>query len=119
MASRFVLMTVMTVLAGCPGPSDEVVAQCVDQCLAAAGCPSGSDGCLDLCEDERSFSNHIGCSTQYEAMLNCLDTATDVCDQFGSCPEEVTVYFTCYGDYCFDHLDDEQCDSVGEGGGAS
>jgi hypothetical protein len=65
------------VLAGC-GPSDAVVQQCIDQCLDAAGCPNGTDGCPDICESERELSTRIDCNNEYEAMLDCIDTAPDV-----------------------------------------
>jgi hypothetical protein len=104
-------------LAAC-GPSDEVVQQCIDQCLAASGCPGATDSCPDLCENERSFSNDIECSSEYESMLDCMDTAPDVCDQFGWCPEEVSTYFACFGNYCTANPDDPNCGPSNQGGSA-
>ena len=111
MVTQFRPFLLALALAGC-GASDAVVQQCTDQCLAAAGCPDAADSCPDLCEAEREFSNHIECSYEYEAMLDCLDTAPDVCDQFGGCPDEVSVYFDCYGAFCVANPKDEQCDDV-------
>ena len=102
------VLTFSGVLASC-GPSDEIVAQCTDQCLAAAGCPGAADSCPDLCEEERDFAERIECMPEYQAMLDCLDTAIDVCDQFSSCPEEVSVYFSCFGEYCVANPGDSQC----------
>jgi hypothetical protein len=101
-------------LAAC-GASDEVVQQCIDQCLAASGCPDAPTGCPDLCETERAFSNDIGCDGEYESMLDCMDTAPDVCDQFGWCPDEVSTYFACFGDYCAANPTDPECGTSTEG----
>lgn len=116
-ASRVLFAATATVLVAC-GPTDPVVKQCTDQCLAASGCPSAADNCPDLCETERELSLHIECGTEYETMLDCMDGAADVCDQFGWCPDEVSAYFACYGDFCAAHLDDSECGQVEQGGSA-
>lgn len=111
--SRLALVVAAGALVSC-GPSDAVVEQCIDQCLAASGCPAGPEGCPDLCESERAFSNRIDCANEYETMLDCIDGAPDACDQFGWCPDEVSTYFACFGDYCTANPDDSECGSSTE-----
>jgi hypothetical protein len=116
---RFAFFACCMAAASCGSPSDAVVAQCVDQCDRASDCPDATGSCLDGCEEERAFAKHIECKVEYEAMLDCLDTAKDVCDQFAACPTEVSVYFTCFGDFCVANPDDSECPQAQGAGGAS
>ena len=108
----FTLVFSLALLA-CGEPSDSVVAACVEQCDAAGDCPGGTGNCLDTCESDRAFAKEIDCSAEYEAIIACNGELTDVCD-VAACDTELSVYLTCFGEFCGLEPEHEACEAPPE-----
>ncbi|MFO0552512.1 MAG: hypothetical protein U0271_29250 [Polyangiaceae bacterium] len=89
-------------------PSDSVVAKCADECEAASDCPGGGGDCVEACEEERDFAERVGCTPQYELLIDCFGTLTDPCS-YDACDLEVTSYSTCLGEFCGANPMDPAC----------
>jgi len=95
-------------LTSCGGSDSPVVMQCVAQCEAASDCPQGTGDCEDTCVNELEEAQRIACELEYEAILDCTDTASDVCST-SECATRISAYTTCLGEFCGTSPGDPGC----------
>ncbi len=92
-------LAVLVALAGCAEPSHPTVARCTTQCDSAGDCPRGTGDCLELCEAQYEEAQRIDCEIEYTAILDCVATLKDICDET-PCSTELSQYTLCLGEFC-------------------
>ncbi|HEX6275913.1 MAG TPA: hypothetical protein VFZ53_22885 [Polyangiaceae bacterium] len=86
-------------------------ASCVSLCERAQPCSGEGVNCEGECTIERAHVEVMGCTSAYQAFLDCADTCQNLCNFSSSdCPDSFDAYSTCVEDFCAANPTSPACD---------